>query len=633
MVKELVGRYGKLAPSYKSLRSKAISDGELFQDPTFPADNTSLFLKPQDPSHPQNIVWKRPKELTKDPRLYIDGAVACDVCHDNVANAWFVAACTALASEKTLWAKVVPKHLDQEWNKNTAGIFRFCLWLSGAWVDIIIDDRLPTVDGKLLHSYSRSKNEFWGPLLEKAYAKYFGCYELLELGTLSDSLVDLTGGLSETTELWGYPKDGHEELYQRIKGALDAHSLLCCAISVEKLEEMGERTAQGLVKGHTYVIIGAAIIPTPNKLSLLRLRSPWSGPSWSGPYGRGSTEWSRLSSTDRDRLGLTCQEDAEFWIPFEDFVQSFTDLCICHVVRSGWFALGKVWNEASFQGEWTVGDKGTAKDRSGGCINNRDTFLQNPQYRFDIAEEDSTIMLYLQQCVTDSVAPTTPLLVIGFHVMQVEMNRAFRVHSIQRRACSSEYVRARGVFLRWTFKRGRYVIVPTTYDPGSSGKFILRVLTEKDADAKELQKDLPTAKMLPCNSAPCLVTVIKVVGAKGLEKQDSLGMADPYCVIICEGQSVRSSVCMETLDPVWNTTAIFYRKDVDAPIKIQIWNSNILMDSYMAKAHIQAPLMLEKQILEVELTGHKKRQSLTGEAPVLGTVCVELFTTDDMLSV
>ena len=84
-----------------------------------------------------------------------------------------------------MWKKVIPDWEDQlldpegshPGNKvDYSGVVRFRFWRFGKWVEVLVDDLLPTfqnIDDKteLIFSHSTSHCEFWGALLEKAYAK------------------------------------------------------------------------------------------------------------------------------------------------------------------------------------------------------------------------------------------------------------------------------------------------------------------------------------------------------------------------------------------------------------------------------------------------------------------------------
>ena len=67
---------------------------------------------------------------------------------------------------------------------------------------------------------------------------------------------------------------------------------------------------------------------------------------------------------------------------------------------------------------------------------------------------------------------------------QVEENRQYRMHSLQHRAASSIYINSRSVFLRTEQPEGRYVIIPTTFEPGHTGEFLLRVFTDVPSNCR-----------------------------------------------------------------------------------------------------------------------------------------------------
>lgn len=81
------------------------------------------------------------------------------------------------------------------------GIYVFRFFKNFKWVYVIIDDRLPCENSKVVFGSCSDPHETWVPLIEKAYAKLHGCYEALISGFIDDGLTDLTGFVAEKITL------------------------------------------------------------------------------------------------------------------------------------------------------------------------------------------------------------------------------------------------------------------------------------------------------------------------------------------------------------------------------------------------------------------------------------------------
>lgn len=596
--------------NYKKIKKCCATKQKLFVDIEFPPTSSSLFLDPEK-THAE-IIWKRPGELVENPCLFVEGASPNDVTQGILGNCWFVSACSALTHNQGLLDTVVPDSEEQEWGigKPYCGIFRFCFWRFDAWTEVVIDDLLPTWHGKLLFARSKTPNEFWSALLEKAFAKLYGCYENLIGGQLADALQDVSGGVAETISiprfLNGDLTDSNSELFRTLKNALDRKALVIAAIAVRSMqknkEEIEESLDCGLVKGHAYAVTAVRLIeldakepaPLPSYLSLplvhlsehqkmVRLQNPWGEKEWNGPWSDGSEEWLQVTDAKKKDIGITVDEDGEFWMPWNEFLRYFTDLSLCQIFETSVCTLHRTFYEWKYHGEWkSDGKSGSPNDRAGGCLNFLATFCSNPQYRFDVSEDNSEIMLALSQReIGEGEKIREPYVTIGIHVIKVENNRKYRLHQPTESIATSDYTSARSIFLHLkNLAKGRYIALPTTFAPREHAEYLFRIYSERNCYPKQLEKHMPKWSLLLCRRAAYVTRVTLVTAKFGTNKA-----AKVYCVLVNDKERARSST-VENCDATWNESYVFYQKEMKFKFILEAYEERMIRDKFVGEAQI-----------------------------------------------
>uniref|UniRef100_A0A8C6LJS2 Calpain-3 n=1 Tax=Nothobranchius furzeri TaxID=105023 RepID=A0A8C6LJS2_NOTFU len=454
---------------YNALRQECLQRKGLFEDDSFPATVESLGFKElgHKSNKVKNIVWKRPKEICENPQFIVGGASRTDICQGDLGDCWLLAAIACLTLNEKLLFRVVPQ--EQSFSENYAGLFHFQFWRYGDWVDVVIDDRIPTFNNQLVFTKSAERNEFWSALLEKAYAKLHGSYEALKGGNTTEAMEDFTGGVTEFYEM----KEAPKELYKIMKKALERGSLMGCSIDSLVPARFETRTVTGLVKGHAYSVTAV------DEVRLVRLRNPWGQVEWNGPWSDNSKEWTTLSKDEKDKLQHQSAEDGEFWMSFEDFKKNYTKIEICNLTPDA-LEDDKIhkWTVSVNEGRWVRGCS------AGGCRNYPDTFWTNPQYRLRLLEEDDDpddnevgctfVVALMQKNRRKERKMGANLFTIGFAIYEQHMQKDFFLFNSSK-ARSKSYINLREVTQRFRLSSGEYVIIPSTYEPHQEGDFILRL--------------------------------------------------------------------------------------------------------------------------------------------------------------
>uniref|UniRef100_H2RJM9 Calpain catalytic domain-containing protein n=1 Tax=Takifugu rubripes TaxID=31033 RepID=H2RJM9_TAKRU len=484
---------------YAQLRDTCLHTGSLFVDSTFPPNSQSLGDLPDLSSWREaQVEWLRPQEILKlqnitDEAVFIlDGASRFDFSQGAVGNCWFLAAISALTFHKSVLGQVVPTEQSFE---NYAGIFHFRFWRFGEWVDVVVDDYLPVLDGTLLSVRSKGGIEFWVALLEKAYAKVCGSYADMNAGLPSEACKDFCGGINMIYELKDAHTAGHDDkLWLTLERATTSHAMICCGTAWKGDMLLNTVSRTGLVDGHAYTITGVTKVNCFGcDVKLVRLMNPWGKQEWSGKWSDKSSEWNRVSAEDQKKRNK--REDGEFWMDLEDFCYYFQMLFICGENPS--FIDRDVdcrWKYQIYQGSWVAGKS------SGGDLNDY-TFDQNPQYRIQVAEEveaekgERNVLFSLMQKPQRSRRSQSRFLPIGLSIFKVPPGTPeghlegvfFKNNKTVKDGQMYYYEREMTEF--YSLEPGEYVVVPSTMRAYMNADFVLTVYFKFDTDLSPHDED------------------------------------------------------------------------------------------------------------------------------------------------
>uniref|UniRef100_A0A8C1G7X8 Zgc:136872 n=1 Tax=Cyprinus carpio TaxID=7962 RepID=A0A8C1G7X8_CYPCA len=457
-----------------------------FVDNLFPPEMKSIGLGPLKREDLWRVVWKRPHELVPNPVYIVQGASRFDFIQGRLGNCWFLASVGALTFQEQIMKHII--HDEQNFSVDYAGIFHFKFWRFGSWVDVVIDDKLPTVDGRLVFVQSKTPNEFWPALLEKAYAKVCGSYADMDAGSISEALMDFTGGPHMNIKL----SQDSGKLWDAMRRAGQSESLMGCGTPGGQAGLLQNNVLpNGLVEMHAYTVTGVTeVVCKGRPVKLVRIFNPWGHGEWNRDWSDGSPLWDLVRPEDQKHKVVL--DNGEFWMSLDDFCRNFSDMDICcSDVNVFTGSHSSSWKTEVHKGQWVLGTT------AGGCSNDIDRFSRNPQFRVTLKESaedtrDENSPNLLVSLIQKSHKRNRHLATnfhIGFNIYEIPAHLkdqsgkfpASFFRNARLAGKNESYINAREIIEFFRFKAGEYLIVPSTFKPNEAASFLLTVYSKTEA--------------------------------------------------------------------------------------------------------------------------------------------------------
>ena len=313
-------------PNKTEIKSAFQETGEKFLDSEFPANAQSLIenWRAADAEKQwswKKIVWKDIDEIYPQPIKVFNDITPGDILQGSLGDCYFLSTLSAMAE--------FPQRIQKLFETSEyepSGCYKVKIMDMGVWKEYVLDDYFPcNPDGTIVFSGPKEDKgitELWVVLLEKAWAKRFGCYYDIEAGFTNECLTDLTGAPCEVVdttdaELW-------DKVYQA-----NQQEFIITAGSGGSEEGQDLVNSMGLVGLHAYAIIDAKTVQTTRgPVNLFMIRNPWGQGEWKGDWSDNSSKW---TPAIKKQISWQPRDDGTFWMCVDDFCQFFTDVTICMV--------------------------------------------------------------------------------------------------------------------------------------------------------------------------------------------------------------------------------------------------------------------------------------------------------------
>ena len=490
----------------------------------------------------KDIEWYSIKEINEDATFFYDGTESNDVMQGALGDCWFISALSIIATKDYLLRGEFNKNilndgkLDEEEIKmmsegiyppifhsfSTKGIYCFRFFKNFKWRYVLVDDRLPchavyniNQPKKLIFAHCRQDNEFWVPLIEKAYAKIHGSYYDIESGCIDDGLVDMTGLVSKKIlkddNLLSMPTK-IEELWQLLKNysslKFDADlriqsgkkvtskyytrnkSMMGCSVIPNGRNKESEVSMQGhkigIIAGHAYSILDVFEIPKPRSTKprktsrLLRIRNPWGKYEWNGKWCDNSeeviknkerieNELKKKYADTNEKIDFT-KDDGAFLMRFSDFRKIFNQIFLCQNFPPNFIGV-------RFYDEWT-------KENSGGLpLHNTEQefidFFTNPQYYFEIKKSGKVIICLLQNDGRlNGVKFPFEQYIKKVCLIIFKTKKEMPIDSFEGRIDQTVIAQRKDLSIELNLEKGSYIAIPSLKDKGECAPFYLEFYFE-----------------------------------------------------------------------------------------------------------------------------------------------------------